>query len=358
MNTKLDGFVANIQGRATRLIEDAKWVTRIGVIGIAGLTTSCSVEVPDDFNARLHVVDAAASDSQDGSVVNPTDTIGLDASTMDISQMDIVQPTVDTVSDVQAPDATIDSLVVQDSSADTYEAGDSQIADTSRPTDQVALTDMPDTPLVDLGVTDLGSIDSPTDGDFDARVELDVAGSETETDLGGDVVDASDTSSDSRTGDIAGDITDAVSDTTDAIAISDSTVTDARTDTGTDAGMTGPVINRPSGSAQPSCSRIIIEGIPGCLPGSTTCEYNTRTGGALRYYLETVTIPTGWTGPAIYYRFQSMLREPQISDFTGPDTAQFTPVFTNGIYPTRVTMVLSPAIFSSCNGPTITIVTR
>ncbi len=335
--------VANLKREAVR-------ATRIGIVGIAGLTANCSVVVKDDFNARLEVADVGTDNNQEASVVNPSDTSGLDVNSIDAATKDAVQPTIDTVTDAQTPDVLVDSPLVLDVSPDLNAMEDRQIADTATPTDLVTTTDTADVidvPAFDGGATDLGTVDTGIDSGVDTGALVDATSTETAVDVGSDVIDASDTQD------------SGASDTTDgAIDANDSVVSDAPTDIGVDVGMTGPVINRPSGSAQPTCNRIIIEGIPGCMPGSATCEYNTRVGGAIRYYLETVTIPTGWAGPAIYYRFQSMLREPQISDFTAPDTARFTPIFTNGTYPTRVTMVLSPAVFSTCSGPTITIVNR
>lgn len=354
MTTPLEGFLVDIKSSTTRLTDATKRATRIGVIGIVGLSTSCSVEVLDDFNTRLYVADAVVSDNPDGSVVNPTDTIGLDADLPEVSQMDVGQPPIDIISDAQAPEAAIDSQVVQDSPADTNNVEDVQIVDAGIPTDVVIATDIAD--ANDVAPTDTGTTDTflgeETDSGFDANEVSDTSLSDAGEDLG--PTDAYDSSGDISFSDSSD--TDIPRDTATMVDTADTAV-DIPSETGVDASMGTRFVTGPTSSGLASCNRIIVVGIAGCMPGSTTCEYNRNTGGQLRYYVDVVTTPAGYPLP-YDYGFSSFLGTPISRSFATPDTGNFTPTFTSGTHIVQVNLVSGPALVTRCYGPTITIVTR
>ncbi len=356
MTTPIERFITTIKDKVGRLNDEAKYVTRVGIIGIAGLSVaSCGVQVKDDFNARLEVIDAATSDNLDAADINPTDINRMDINSTDMPMIDVVQPPVDTITDVQASDAPIEVLTALDSIVDIGETGDSTTSDAGTLTDVVSVTDTIDVNDVlptDISPSDLGIIDASTDNGFDANDIADASTSDISDDVRG--AEIGDSSIDIPSADTVDSST--ITDTADVADIID-VATDRLTDTGIDASVGTRFVTGPTPTGLASCNRVIVIGILGCNPDSVSCEYNTNVGGPLRYYVDTVTTSAGYPLP-YSYGFSSFLGDPLSRSFTIPDTGNFTPTFTSGVHTVQVNLVSGPALVTRCYGPTIRIVTR
>ncbi len=319
------------------------------VLILAKAVTGCSSTVGNPFGtvatydaATNDLIDAVAQDAPPPPLDRPTadnpdnpqmDVPGEVPTSMDAS-VDV--PTTD-LPDGNSPESATDTP--PDTTPDTPTIDD-------RPADVA-----PEAATMDGGVEDNGPDGSFGGPDTDTRdtAEPDRPDvSEDRADAGPDV----EIMDEMATIDVA-DVTDSPDnpDTTDARS---DTPTEVSTDAGRDAGVDAGTVTEITYTTSPfpSCTRIVVEGIPGCLPGATTCTYRLSSGGCVRYIAESVTIPTTGTPR---YNFTQMLSGAPLQAFDAPNTgACQTPTVSPSTYTVRMTIVIG-VITASCFGPTITV---
>lgn len=360
--------------------------TRTKVVAILlALSSGCGVPVKNPFEYSLVPPDSASDAVMDAS----TDTIGMDTSpdnTLPDMASDISTDT--TVADTNGNDVASPG---DTNPSDTNDASTDDRIDTSIPADMNAPDTTPtdsgmtildtgnDTaePVDDIATVDTITTDTPPDTDVDARTdapvdsgrdgEIDRAETAMETGVDAVVMDTSDVSSVDSSMDAARDGgIDAPIDATLDIPTDDGATMPP--DSGMiPVGTTTTMFTRISTGLH-SCSGVTIEGLPGCMPTNTTCEYTYPRGAAtgsscIRIVAARVTL-SDELPRCVYYI--TTLRGSGLDTFSGPSTTDSdgglcympdTRAYSSGTYPVEIRIVCSTtggtAFPQLCRGPSI-----
>lgn len=328
------------------------------VLGVAG--QSCSptvldgspfnqVIVPDapvsnDFTDASDAAETATTDVSndglmDGGIDDATDATAEMTMLLDMVAMETTP--IDTT-DVNTPDVSVDSsgdlgtadVVIDGAISDTNPPDVASDTATDTAMDAVVTTDTPETPdasedILDTSMPDTSVIDGGSD-------------------VASDAMDASNE-------DII-DVVDAYESGVDASRdASIEASADAPADSAVDAGTVTRITYTDSGTA--TCNRVIVVGIPGCVPGMTECSYSRSTGGRIQYVIDSVVLPR--SASRVEYTFYQILTGSPRQVFTTPYTPEITPSISNGIYEVSVGIIINgvaPSSASICRGPYIRVV--
>lgn len=323
--------------------------TRAAVAIIMSLAAAdCGNNVPNPFNT-LVAYDAAndLSDASDGATQDTTLPVmdGLTVDTPDSLQMDATTEVITPI------DATVDAQTTD-------------VLDVSM---EEPITDVP----VDTTSNDSLEDTANEPAIVDARVEdvlaeagLDVVSGEPDaasTDTQDVPDDQNDNGPDTGLADAA-DASDVLdrSDAPDVVDVPRDLPIDMGGDTGPDAGAdasadAGVTTRVTYAIGAPSCTRVIIVGIPGCNPGDFECTYSRASGRQIQFIAEAVTIPPSPT--VVNYSFYHTLSSssPRLV-FPVPNTPMATPTVSNGIYDVTMTPTIGAIAYASCRGPYIRVV--
>jgi hypothetical protein len=328
--------------------------TRAAIGLIVLKLTGCATNVIDNpFNVQV-IADGASNFSDaadvgddttpppmDGATADTPDNPQMDAATEGIASMDAaVDITTTDNPDVSSEAITIDipsDTTPHDSPADT--ANELAIVD-------ARVEDAPGDNGLDVSS---GEPDAPTEDRQDAQDDRGDNGADIEIIDARDPMDAIDVidGADSR------DVIDATRDLPAEVE-GDTGLeagADARADASPDAGITTRIT---IASGAPTCTRVIVVGIPGCNPGATECTYSRASRGQVQYIAEAVTVPPSSTVNYSFYYMLSGVSPRQV--FTAPNTPIVTPTVANGIYDVTMTPTIGAIAYTSCRGPFIRVV--
>ncbi len=333
--------------RADKNIRSRKSVTtRRAAIAFALALVGCSNDIPNPFNVQA-TYDATANDASDGAVQDTT-PLTMDGATPDKTPMDA--ETSDTPDNPQM-DAAAEGIAPMDASVD---APTPDVSDTSN---ENPTTDAPADTTNEVATVDARIEDVSADNGFDVGSDEPDAATE-------DTRDAQDDNgpdieiSDARDPIDTVDVTDG-SDGPDVIDVPRDLSAEVGGDIGPEAGAdatadAGIITRITVVSGAPTCTRVIVVGIPGCNPGDAECTYSRSSGGRVQYTAEAVTVPPSGT---VNYSFYNMLSGPSPRQvFPVPNTPMATPTVSNGIYEVTMTPTIGAIPYGTCRGPFIRVV--
>lgn len=330
-------------------VENRKRITtRRAVMALALVLAGCSNAAPNPFNIQV-TYDATADDASDGAVQDTTPPAmdgpkpAMDAAAPDTPDSPQMDAAAEEIAPMDASSVDAPTLDVSDTSNET--------PTTDAPADitnEVATVDASAEDVARDAGLDVGDSepDAPTEDRRDAQDDQDDNGPDIELIDAGDTVDAIDVIDRPDTPTPIDLPNDFPSETGRDVS--------SEAETGADAGTVTEITYNTA--PLPTCNRVIVEGIPGCLPGAANCTYSLAARSCVRYVAERVTIPlVGVT--RIHYTFTQMLNGPFSQTFPVPNTNPCgVPTAPSGTYPIRLSVVMNNTFISNCFGPTLTVI--